>query len=154
MKITIRRVNENDWQTVQKIEQTVFDATQKFDPDLIMDYPTTEAGIKYYKSSISSKEKCVLLAEIDRVPAGYLIGGEFKYPYRSVIYGEIEGLGVMPDFRRMGIGSELVKEFRKWCVEKGYGKIYVNTHFDDERAVSFYKKHGLIPTDIVLIGKV
>lgn len=153
MKVTIRKANNKDWKIVQAIEHTVIEANMQYDPDMDINYSNSEAGIKYYKDSIASKDLCVLLAEADDVPAGYLIGGKFGYPYRKVIYGEIQGMGVVPEFRRMGLGSKLINEFREWAKSKGYQKLYVNTYFDDPRAVNFYKSQGLIPSDLVLIGK-
>lgn len=154
MKITIRKAHKNDWKNVQAIEHTVLEANIQYDPDMDINYSYSKEAIKYYKESIDSKDLCVILAEVDGVSAGYLIGGKFGYPYRKVTYGEIQGMGVIPEFRRMGLGSKLVDEFRKWAKSKGYQKLYVNTYYDDPRAVGFYKKQGLIPSDLVLIGKV
>jgi ribosomal protein S18 acetylase RimI-like enzyme len=154
MKISIRNAGLEDWKIIQKIGLTVFDANKSYDPDLDMNWPTSENGIENYKQVVSSNGNCKLIAEVDNVPVGYLIGGKFKYDYRKVTYGEIQDMGVLPDFRRQGIGSKLVDEFRKWAKSKGYEKVYVNAYYDDERAVGFYKKQGLIPSDLVLIGRV
>jgi len=154
MKILVRNAGLDDWRVIQKIALTVFDANKIYDPALNMSWPTSKEGVKYYKQIVSSKDNCKLIAEVDSVPVGYLIGGRFKYDYRKVTYGEIQDMGILPDFRRKGVGSKLVDVFRKWTKSKGYEEMYVNTYCNDERAVSFYKKQGLIPSDLVLIGRV
>lgn len=154
MKVNIREAQPKDWRAVQNIGMTVFEANRKYDPVLNMKWPSSEEGVKYYRSAISKKENYVLIAEADSQVVGYLIGGEFSYGYRKVVYGEIKDMGVLPNYRRKGIGTTLVNEFRKWCRTKGYDQLYVNTYYKDRRAVSFYKKQGMVPSDLVLIGKV
>jgi GNAT superfamily N-acetyltransferase len=154
MKISIRKTRPEDWKVIQRIGVTVFEANKKYDPDLDMRWPYSKAAIKYYKSIASSKENCKLVAEVNNLVVGYLVGGKFTYSYRKVVYGEIRDMGVLPDYRRKGIGTKLVNEFRKWCKSKGYNRLYVNTYYEDPRAVRFYKKQGMRPSDLVLIGKV
>lgn len=154
MKISIREAGSKDWKAIQRIGVTVFEANKKHDPALDMEWPFSEAGVKYYQSAVSKRDNCRLIAEVDGLVTGYLIGGKFVYSYRKVVYGEIQDMGVLPEYRRRGIGTKLVNEFRKWCQAKGYSYLYVNTYYEDSRAVRFYKKQGMVPSDLVLIGEV
>ena len=51
--------------------------------------------------------------------------------------------GVLPEFRRQGIGSIAIKHFEKVARERGfrYTRLYTNRD-DNETAKSFYRSHG------------
>jgi ribosomal protein S18 acetylase RimI-like enzyme len=144
MEVIIRTAVKKDLGTIQDISKTVFEVDKSYDPTLDMDWPTSLKGVNYFRNAVSSPEYCKLIAVHEGIPVGYLLGAEFKYDYRKVKYGEIQSMGVKPDYRRLGVGSKLVGEFRKWSKSKGLDEIYVNTYYFDVRAVNFYKKHGYI----------
>lgn len=154
MEIFLREARPEDWKAIQRIGMTVFEANKRYDPVLDMKWPYSEAGVKYYKSALSKKDNCKLVAEVNSLVVGYLIGGKFVYSYRKAVYGEIQDMGVLPNHRRKGIGTRLVNEFRRWCKAKGYNQLYVNTYYKDRRAVGFYKKQRMIPSDLVLVGEI
>jgi GNAT superfamily N-acetyltransferase len=54
--------------------------------------------------------------------------------------GEIRRLRVRSDHRRKGIGSALVEAALRFCQEKGYLKIELDTFVDREAAVRLFEK--------------
>ena len=54
--------------------------------------------------------------------------------------GEIRRLRVRQDFRRRGIGSALVETALKFCRDRGYLKIALDTFMDREPAVKLFEK--------------
>jgi ribosomal protein S18 acetylase RimI-like enzyme len=54
--------------------------------------------------------------------------------------GEIRRLRVSSDHRRKGIGSALVETALRFCQEKGYLKIQLDTFVDREAAVRLFEK--------------
>ena len=54
--------------------------------------------------------------------------------------GEIRRLRVRQDFRRRGIGSALVEVALKFCRDRGYLKIALDTFMDREPAVKLFEK--------------
>lgn len=54
--------------------------------------------------------------------------------------GEIRRLRVRSDHRRRGIGSALVEAALRFCQEKGYLKIQLDTFVDREAAVRLFEK--------------
>ncbi|GMV98105.1 MAG: GNAT family N-acetyltransferase [Phycisphaerae bacterium] len=60
----------------------------------------------------------ILLARVEQRPVGFAIGYELKpgsfYCWR---------IGVLPDFRRMGIASQLMEAMAAWAGENGYHTI-------------------------------
>ena len=50
--------------------------------------------------------------------------------------------GVIPEFRRKGVLTKLMKYIKNWAKEKGYNKLTVKT-WDKRRKILFYLiKHG------------
>lgn len=56
-----------------------------------------------------------LLARVDGQPVGFFIGFELK---PDTFFGWF--YGVLPDFRRLGIGSQLMEAAQAWAASQGY----------------------------------
>ncbi len=54
--------------------------------------------------------------------------------------GEIRRLRVRQDHRRRGIGSALLETALKFCHERGYLKITLDTHMEREPAIKLFEK--------------
>ena len=54
--------------------------------------------------------------------------------------GEIRRLRVRTDFRRRGIGSALVEQALKFCRDRGYLKIALDTFMEREPAIRLFEK--------------
>lgn len=119
-----------------------------------MTQPFTEKGTKYFKEALTSKDYCCLLAYENNMPVGYLIGVERNFSYRKNKVGEIDNMGVTKKHRGKGMGTALIKEFKKWCKKRGLTHIRISTYFGYEKAINFYKKQGLKEIDLVLEGEV
>jgi [ribosomal protein S18]-alanine N-acetyltransferase len=55
---------------------------------------------------------------------------------------EILNLAVHPDSRRRGVGSLLLGETRKWAMQRGATKVYLEVRASNAAAVRFYERHG------------
>lgn len=64
----------------------------------------------------------LILAEIDQKPVGFKLG----YTHDQNIFYSWMG-GVDPDFRALGLGSELIELQHHWAKEKGFKKIKTKT---------------------------
>jgi ribosomal protein S18 acetylase RimI-like enzyme len=56
--------------------------------------------------------------------------------------GELEWIDVVPDYRRHGIASELLRRLAKWFAEQGASKIRVDVDPANKSARGFYTKQG------------
>jgi ribosomal protein S18 acetylase RimI-like enzyme len=53
-------------------------------------------------------------------------------------------LGVDPEFRRMGVATELVNELIRLCRERGCGEMFVLTEESNPAAMATYAKAGAV----------
>jgi ribosomal protein S18 acetylase RimI-like enzyme len=49
---------------------------------------------------------------------------------------------IHPDFRGIGLGSKLVNEALKYCKDKGYKHVFLETTSDQKTAIGMYIKRG------------
>ena len=69
--------------------------------------------------------------------------------------GYIEGWYIEPEYRKKGIGAELVKTAEKWASEKGLKEMAVDTNLDNIQSQSAYQALGYKEKDrFILYRKV
>ena len=73
MNINIRQSTKDDWQIIQKLNAEVYENSFQFDPYLKPDDCYTKECEEDYKKSVIDKSKFCMIAEVDGVPAGYLV---------------------------------------------------------------------------------
>jgi len=114
--------------------------------------------------SWASKDKSaqVFVAEADEKVVGFLM---LQWPgtgWNRV--AEIGWMAVLPNYRRKGFGSRLMKKMERYAKEKGIRKVYVEPSAENEIAIHFYIKNGYKPEamrkdwyrdgeDSVILGK-
>lgn len=154
MEVKFRLANINDVRILQELNQEVFVDNHQYDPDLIMDWALSEKGKQYFSNLVQDKQAYFCLAEVNNKPIGYIVGREKKFGYRKSRYFEIENMGVVPGFRSKGIGTLLIKQAKIWAKEQGYQKIFVNSYFNNRKAIEFYKRSGMKEIDLSLEGTI
>jgi len=77
---------------------------------------------KEFKERLKGKKKLILVAVLNKKPAGYLIGYAAN---KSTFY--IWRAGVIPRYRRKKAMTALMDYTEKWAKEKGYKKINIKT---------------------------
>lgn len=66
-----------------------------------------------------------------------------KRPWLEYDVLEIGNLYIQKEYRRLGIGTELINKAKSLCKEKGIRFLKIDVLEDDKEAQSFYQKHGL-----------
>jgi len=61
------------------------------------------------------------------------------------IKGEIDSIYIEMDYRKSGIGSELMKKSLRWFEEEGIEDIYISVVVGNEAVLDFYGKFGFKP---------
>ncbi len=154
MDILIRQATIQDVPLLQKLNQEVFIEDFQYDNDLDMDWAMGEKGKNYFTKTVSSDESACFVAEIDNKAVGYLSIGYKSTPFRKSRYLEVENIGVSPGFRSQGIGAELIKKAKVWGKKHSFSRLFVNSYFDNSRAVEFYKRNGFAEIDLGLEMKI
>jgi len=142
MKIEIRQASLNDWEVLQNLNNEVYIHDSQFDSDLDLDRPFSKGGIEYLKKLANGKYGKCLIAYVDSKPVGYIAMSELKFDHRKSKYIEVENMGVLAEYRSMGIGKLLMNEAKKWAIELGIKKLFVVAYSENVRAINFYNKFG------------
>ena len=72
------------------------------------------------------------------LPGGFVISG------RAGRTGYIQRLAVHPDEHRNGLASALLVDSLRWMQRNRVGRVFVNTHVDNEPALALYRANGFV----------
>ncbi len=82
---------------------------------------------------------------------GYLAGSiNIQKSYKTKIFAELDNMLVLEEYRKYGIGSKLVDEFKKYCLQNKVDELKVTASVKNEKAINFYKKNGFNEFEITL----
>lgn len=150
MNLKIRVAQSDDWQSIQKLNNEVFQNDKENDPDMDLNWPYTQAGVKYYKSLANGSYGHCFIVELDGQAVGYAALSIKDFGYRKSKYVEIENIGVSPKYRSLGIGEKLMEKARKWAKEQNADRLYVESFWGNNRAIKYYKKNGFVEIGVEL----
>jgi len=140
----------NDVQALQDLNDEVFIDNSKYDDDLKLDWAQSEVGRKYFTGIVKNPENICLIARDGERPVGYVAAEPKNFGYRFSKCLEIDNMGVSPNYRSKGVGSELINRVIEIAKSRGYKRIYVNSYWKNEKAISFYEKNGFEKIDVSL----
>ena len=148
--ITIRCASLNDIELIQKLNYKLFELEKEnFDSTLILDWPLSEEGKKYFEELINNEYVIVAIKGEDVI--GYLAGSmNEKGSYELIQYGEINNMLVDDKYRGLGIGKQLINKFKEYCKDKNITNLKVVTSAKKKNAIEFYRKQGFNDFDITL----
>lgn len=140
-EISIRSANIDDAQTIADFHVKVWRDTYR---DLAPAEAYAVLNEKYrgktWKEKLSSNDRAqiVLVAEVDSRVVGIGAAGR---PSESIFdgHGEIKFLYVDPDFKRRGIGRQLLAQLALHLREMGYQGAALSVVKGNETAIAFYE---------------
>ena len=149
-EITIRRANLSDVELIQKLNYKLFELEKEnFDSTLILDWPLSEEGKKYFEDLINNEY--VIIALKDENVIGYLAGSiNEKGSYELIQYGEINNMLVDDKYRGLGVGKQLINQFKEYCKSKNIINLKVVASAKNKNAIDFYRKQGFTDFDVTL----
>ena len=112
--------------------------------------------IRYFTSFWEHETRKAYIAIIDGKIVGYItiyINEQADY-WQVKKVGEISGLMVKKEFRRLGIASELMKKAEVFFQANALKYFTVYSAVNNREAIDFYKKCGLHPLYMTLVGEV
>lgn len=153
-KVIIRKAVLEDLISIQKLNDNLFDLEfNNFDDTLKIEWALEKEGQEYFEDMI--KNEIVFVAQIEEKIVGYLAGSiceEISYITES--FAELDNMCIDDEYRRFGIGTLLMDEFKKYCREKNMQNIKVTASAKNNRAIQFYMKNGFEDYNVTLKYKV
>lgn len=124
------------------------------DATIDVDAPFSEQEKEYFLSCINSNDVCVLVVKIDEKVVGYLTGNvKGKQDFRNIeSLAEVENMYIKTEYRNMGVGTDLLNQFKDWSKAKGVARLRVVVSEKNKKAVSFYKANGCGDYNLILEG--
>jgi len=153
-KVIIRKATINDLNSIQELNNSLFDLElNNFDDTLKQGWPFEKEGQDYFEDMI--KNEIVFVAEVEEKIVGYLAGSICEQiSYITETFAELDNMCINEEYRRFGIGTLLINEFKKYCKEKNIQNIKVTASAKNSRAIQFYMKNGFEDYNVTLKYKI
>ena len=95
-----------------------------------------------YLDEIENSDGVVIVARVGTAIAGFLVGRSPAAVNGEPSQAEIYNIGTRAQFRRMGVGSGLLRAFIRTCSERGAPTVWLDVRSSNEGAKGFYRLHG------------
>ena len=152
--IEIRLATINDLSRIQELNNDLFKLEKEnYDPTLVSDWPLSADGQEYFEDLILNHY--VIVATINNNAVAYLAGTiNEKGSYEEIAYGEINNMLVTEQCRGLGIGKQLIDEFKEYCKRNNINNLKVEASAKNINAINFYKRNGFEDFNVTLTTKI
>lgn len=154
--ILIRMADIGDLEDILRLNSGLFKEEHKgYDKSLNLEW-TYSKGKKYFEDRIVKKDGFVEVAEVKGKIIAYVCGGisEGQFYRKEAKRAELENMFAEENFRGVGIGTKLTKDFINWCKENEVENIAVTASVQNKHGIDFYKKLGFKDYSLTLEMKV
>lgn len=150
MEINIRIANLEDIEDIQNLNNYLIELEyNNFDDTLKQGWPFEKEGREYFENMI--KNEIIFVAQDEDKIIGYLAGSICEQiSYIKESFAELDNMCINDEYRRFGIGTLLINEFKKYCKEKNIQNIKVTASAKNSRAIQFYMKNGFEDYNVTL----
>ncbi|MBE5960139.1 MAG: GNAT family N-acetyltransferase [Lachnospiraceae bacterium] len=127
---------------VERVDQTaeIEEILEIFNTSFIPELHTRVKSLRDYAKKLNEHGELYVARQGDQI-----IGFISYYMNNWVTQtAYISLLAVLPEYRRNGIGEELLNGMKKRAIREGFQKAGLEVEKDNERAIAFYKKHGAV----------
>lgn len=105
----------------------------------IKEFNETKPEKEYFENRYKDREKLIIVAYYNNVPAGYIIGYD-KFQDGKNFYCWMAG--VDSKFRKLGILTKMMQYQENWAKQKGYSILKIKTRNNRREMLSFLVKHN------------
>ena len=147
MKVRIRKAVENDVPTMVELWKEMMDFHKERDQIFTRTTTGHEGWIEFITGHISKEDSCVLVAECASQIVCHCLAFITENPpvITTERYGFFQEIAVSTNYRRCGVGEELVKEMLKWFHDHNIKRIEVRVSVHNELSTAFWQKMGFNP---------
>ena len=139
-KITIRKAEKADMETLLQFEQGVIKAERPFDTTL------KEGRIHYYdlQQLMDSDDAELVVAEVDSVviASGYARIEKSKLFHKHAEYAYLGFMYVVPEYRGRGVNGKILEALKNWSLSRHITELRLEVYFDNQPAIKAYEKMG------------
>lgn len=142
MDIIIKRASIENLKEIQELNNQLFELEyNNFDHALKVGWSFEKEGTEYFTDMLNN-EIVFIGVDGNRV-VEYLAGSvNIQSSYVTESLAEIDNMFIMEDYRRTGLRTMLINEFKKYCTDKGIQEIKVTASAKNSNAISFHNKNG------------
>ncbi|WP_286924302.1 MULTISPECIES: GNAT family N-acetyltransferase [Lysinibacillus] len=141
MKIKIATVDEIE--QIEILYQELFLEMSILQPNY---WKPAKQDVEFIRNTINEKESDILIAEINKHVAGFLLVQEtITSPYSCLVqhkYAFITDVIVGKSYQNQGIGSALLLEAKNWAQDRNLDYLELSVLAENTGAISLYEKHG------------
>ena len=151
--IVVREATLADLTDIQRLAHLLarFEFEGGLDLDIDPDWALSEAGASYLERQLAGEDSIVLVAMCDREVIGFL-GGSTRQESRGPV-GGLEGVFVLPAFRRKKVGTRLIARFLQWCETRNLAKVSVAVAPANDAAIALYETMGFEAAALIMERK-
>jgi ribosomal-protein-alanine N-acetyltransferase len=100
-----------------------------------------------YEAEVSREDSIILLASTSiGVTVGFILGRILPGDGGSPTHAEIYNVGVLEDFRKLGVGTSLLANFLEISRAFGVSQVFLEVRQSNAPAIGFYSAHGFEKT--------
>ncbi len=145
MDVVIRKALERDFDQVS----IVFADENAFHSQLLPErFQITDPIMTpdWFKKILTNENKALLVAELDHKLVGLVLIELMTAPddpiFKPRRYAYIEEVGVLKEYRGLGIGRQLMAKTHEWITAQGVKEVELFVWEDNPNAIRFYEKLG------------
>lgn len=150
MNIVIKKADISNLKDIQSLNHKLFELEyNNFDSALKVGWTYEEEGTRYFENMINNE--IVYIAIDDDKIIGYLAGSvNIENSYVTKSLAEVDNMFILEEYRKYGIGSKLMNQFKEYCVKNNIEELKVTASAKNHNAIEFYKKNGFEEFEITL----
>lgn len=154
MEIEIKKADITHLADIQNLNNQLFELEyNNFDSALKVGWTYEKNGEKYFNNMLNNEIVYIALDK-DKI-VGYLAGSiNIQGSYVTKSLAEIDNMFVLEEYRKYGIGTKLINEFKDYCSKNKIEELKVTASDKNKNAIKFYKKNGFDEFEITLKQKV
>ncbi len=147
MAIAIRTAVPEDLAAVQRLNAALFifeDELGSSDHSRKLNWPYATDGAAYFTKCLAGQDgNIAFVAEAQGTVVGYLAACVYERSWMSLNpIAELSNMFVEPDFRRQGVGGQLMDAFKTWAHQQQARRLKVGAATGNQSALAFYRRHG------------
>lgn len=150
MEIIIKKATIENLKDIQELNNKLFELEyENFDESLRVGWPLENEGEEYFKEVLNNG--IIYIALADNKIIGYLAGSfNVENTYVTKTLAEADNMYILEDYRKYGVGTKLMNEFKNECIKRGIQELKVTASAKNINAINFYRKKGFEDFELTL----